>query len=407
MNIEYINPQQLTPYKRNTKRHDQTQIDNVAESIKQYGFVQPVVIDADNVIVIGHCRVLASIQLGMDEVPCIRVDDLTPEQVRALRIVDNKTNESPWDFAFLEMELPDLAGVLGGFGFGFGFGENLPEAPKERETTEQEDYERMNAEFQERMASGDLSDDDEEYQAFLEKFEPKKTTDDCYTPPLVYDAVADYVASHYGVSKSNFVRPFVPQGDYERYDYKPTDIVVDNPPFSIFADILKFYKEKNIKFFLFAPNMTLMGCCQGFSCISCGVKVTYENGAVVNTSFVTNMEDCAFRSCPELYQAVKKANDFTISQTTKSFHKYIYPKALVTPSVIELFSKYGINFEVSKIESVFVRCLDSQKQHGKAIYGGGFLISDAKKAEREKAEVWTLSERELALIASLSSGDTT
>ena len=69
----------IIPYAQNAKKHDKKQIDNVAESIKQYGFVQPIVIDCDGVIVIGHCRALAAKQLGMDEVPCVCVDDLTPE----------------------------------------------------------------------------------------------------------------------------------------------------------------------------------------------------------------------------------------------------------------------------------------------------------------------------------------
>lgn len=58
------------------------------------------------------------------------------------------------------------------------------------------------------------------YEEFVEKFKPKKTTDDCYTPPVVYDAVAEWVASEYGVNRDNFVRPFYPGGDYENYDYE-------------------------------------------------------------------------------------------------------------------------------------------------------------------------------------------
>ena len=111
---------ELIPYEKNAKKHDKRQIANVAESIRQYGFVQPVVIDRDGVIVIGHCRVLAAKKLGMTEVPCVSVEDLTPEQVNALRIVDNKTNESPWDLSMLSVELPELD--LSGFEFDF----NLP-----------------------------------------------------------------------------------------------------------------------------------------------------------------------------------------------------------------------------------------------------------------------------------------
>lgn len=99
---------ELIPYEKNAKKHDETQIANVAESIKQYGFVQPIVIDKNGVIVIGHCRALAAKKLGLEEVPCVCVDDLTPEQVNALRIVDNKSNESEWDFDLLAEELPEL-----------------------------------------------------------------------------------------------------------------------------------------------------------------------------------------------------------------------------------------------------------------------------------------------------------
>ena len=132
MDVRNISVKDLIPYDRNTKKHDKTQINNVAESIKQYGFVQPIVIDKDNVVVIGHCRLLAAKQLKMKEVPCVCVDDLTDEQVKALRIVDNKSNESPWDFDILPDELADLD--LSGFDFDFGFDdeeETITSEPKE------------------------------------------------------------------------------------------------------------------------------------------------------------------------------------------------------------------------------------------------------------------------------------
>ena len=119
MDVRNISVKDLIPYERNTKKHDKTQINNVAESIKQYGFVQPIVIDKDNVVVIGHCRLLAAKQLKMKEVPCVCVEDLTDEQVKALRVVDNKSNESPWDFDILPDELAELD--LSGFDFDFGF----------------------------------------------------------------------------------------------------------------------------------------------------------------------------------------------------------------------------------------------------------------------------------------------
>ena len=118
MNVKNMNIKDIRPYENNAKKHDKTQINNVAESIKQYGFVQPIVIDKDGVIVIGHCRALAAKKLGLKEVPCVSVDDLTPEQVNTLRLVDNKSNESEWDFDILPDELADLD--FSGFDLDFG-----------------------------------------------------------------------------------------------------------------------------------------------------------------------------------------------------------------------------------------------------------------------------------------------
>lgn len=78
------------------------------------------------------------------------------------------------------------------------------------------------------------------YTDFVEKFKPKKTTDDCYTPELVYDAVAEWVAKEYGLDRECFVRPFWPGADYERESYPEGCVVVDNPPFSILSKILAF-----------------------------------------------------------------------------------------------------------------------------------------------------------------------
>lgn len=118
MNIVYKSVDELIPYANNTKKHDKTQIKNVATSIEKYGFIQPLVIDKNNVVVIGHCRLLGAKQLKMETVPCVCVDDLTEEQVNALRIVDNKTNESEWDMDLLPEELLNVD--LGEFEFDFG-----------------------------------------------------------------------------------------------------------------------------------------------------------------------------------------------------------------------------------------------------------------------------------------------
>lgn len=139
MEVRKVKLSEITPYAKNAKKHDKRQINNVAESIRQYGFVQPVVIDRDGVIVIGHCRALAAKKLGMDEVPCVCVDDLAPEQVAALRLVDNKSNESDWDMNLLGEELDGLD--LSAFDFDWGLQDELstevveddydPELPEE------------------------------------------------------------------------------------------------------------------------------------------------------------------------------------------------------------------------------------------------------------------------------------
>ena len=157
---------ELTPYDKNAKLHDKTQIQNVAESIRQYGFVQPIVIDRDGVIVIGHCRYEAAKKLKMTEVPCVCVDDLTPEQVKALRIVDNKTNESPWDIELLTQELDEID--LSGFDFDFDLGLDDEEEVIEDEPPEvPDDYEpisRIGDVWQlgtHRLMCGDSTDSDD------------------------------------------------------------------------------------------------------------------------------------------------------------------------------------------------------------------------------------------------------
>lgn len=129
----------------------------------------------------------------------------------------------------------------------------------------------------------------ETYEEFTAKFEPKRTTDDCYTPPEVYDCVLRWAHREYGFDLAKVARPFCPGGDYEREDYSEGCTVVDNPPFSILSKIVKHYQERGVGFFLFAPTLTCMGirnCCK----VVTGVGVTYANGASVNTSFVTNLD---------------------------------------------------------------------------------------------------------------------
>lgn len=118
MQIHQINISELTPYDKNPRLNDDA-VPKVAESIRQFGFKVPIVIDANNIIVAGHTRYKAALQLGLDAVPCIVADDLSPEQIRAFRLADNKVAEfSEWDFTALHEELEALADFdMQDFGF--------------------------------------------------------------------------------------------------------------------------------------------------------------------------------------------------------------------------------------------------------------------------------------------------
>lgn len=117
LNIVYKNVDELQPYENNPRINDEA-VQYVAESIKQFGFKVPIIIDSNNIIVAGHTRLKAAIELGLDSVPCIIADDLTEEQVKEFRLVDNKVNEfAKWDGLKLEEELASLENSLEEFGF--------------------------------------------------------------------------------------------------------------------------------------------------------------------------------------------------------------------------------------------------------------------------------------------------
>lgn len=124
----------LVPYKFNAKQHDETQVANVANSIKRFGWQQPIVIDDNNVVVIGHCRLLAAKRLGMEEVPVTVASGLTDEEIRELRIADNKSNESLWDMDLLQRDMQGLG--FEGFQFDWVQPDDEMEEPPEPEVSE-------------------------------------------------------------------------------------------------------------------------------------------------------------------------------------------------------------------------------------------------------------------------------
>lgn len=118
MKIENLTTGELVPYENNPRINDEA-VDLVANSIQEFGFKQPIVIDSSNVIIAGHTRWKAAKMLGLKEVPCVRADDLTPDQVKAYRLADNKVAEaSEWDWDLLQAELDEIEDLdMSDFGF--------------------------------------------------------------------------------------------------------------------------------------------------------------------------------------------------------------------------------------------------------------------------------------------------
>lgn len=218
------------------------------------------------------------------------------------------------------------------------------------------------------------------YEEFVEKFKPKKTTDDCYTPPEVYDAIAEYVATRFSVPRERMVRPFYPGGDFEAFDYDDK-LVVDNPPFSILSKIRKFYIERDIKYFLFAPALTsLQGANLGDCVIVTDCNIVYENGANVRTCFVTNMiTDNVVETAPRLSFKIKEiCNEIA---NTKKLPKYEYPSEIFTMSRGLQLCARGVNFAIPRGECLKISKLDAQRESGKSAFGSALLIKKDKASE--------------------------
>ena len=132
---------EIRPYENNPRHNDEA-VEYVANSLREFGWKQPIVIDRDGVIVAGHTRYAAAKELGMKTAPCVIADDLTPEQVKAYRLADNKTGEvASWDFDALELELDGIEMDMEQFGFeNFDLmgGEATPIKNKSREYGEEE-----------------------------------------------------------------------------------------------------------------------------------------------------------------------------------------------------------------------------------------------------------------------------
>ena len=343
------------------------------------------------VVIAGNQRLEAAKALGWEKLPCkVLPADTDPAKLREYAIKDNLPfGEDDWEVIASDWDTTEL---------------------EEWGMSVQEEWQS----FEEKMQRADEMEETDEYREFLDKFKEAKTTDDCYTPVEVYEAVSSWVADQYGVEPRNFVRPFYPGGDYKNYTYTDKSIVVDNPPFSILSEILQYYSERGVRFFLFAPTLTLFSSSSSSTALAAGVSVTYENGAIVNTSFLTNLEDKSVRvkSVPSLYRVVQRAADEFANSLHKELPKYSYPDNIVTSAFVARLSKYGIDFSFSVGESEPISAMDEQKEVGKSIYGKGYIIAEkaaaekaaAEKAAAEKAAAqrWQLSDREKQIIQKLN-----
>ena len=269
--------------------------------------------------------------------------------------------------------------------------------------------------------TGDADTDDTtgEYQKFVDKFKPKLTTDDCYTPEIVYNAVRDWCVKEYNLDGREIVRPFWPGGDYQTFDYPPRCVVIDNPPFSIMAEILKFYSAKGIDYFLFAPGLVFLNLAANSPrarCIVAHESVSYQNGAKVLTDFVTTLGDVSIviETRPDLHAVLASANEENLGTQKKEQRKVSFPMAVVTSARLGWLTVHGEALKIRRAESAFIRKLDAQEK-GDTIFGGAFLLceraaaeraaAERAAAERAAAETFELSAREIELQKSLGAAN--
>ena len=254
------------------------------------------------------------------------------------------------------------------------------------------------------------------YEEFVDKFKPRHTTDDCFTPANVYDAVVDWVVARFNVDKASIVRPFWPGKDYTQTDYPIGCTVVDNPPFSIISKIVRFYNDRGIRYFLFCNGLTALSLIKDkrATVIAAGSTITYDNGAAVNTNFVTNLAgDVLMESASDLHDAIEKSDQENLAKIKKRVRKFKHPHGTITAGGLNYLAVHHTPFKVMKRDAIFIRRLDC----GVAFFGGGFLLSpeaaaeraaaeraaaeraaaEREAAEREAAEVLTLSDRERKL----------
>ena len=224
-----------------------------------------------------------------------------------------------------------------------------------------------------------------DYEAFIKKFEAKKTTDDCYTPQPIYDVVLDYVFEKANLPEdTEIVRPFYPGGDYQAEEYPEGCVVVDNPPFSILAQIVAWYTAHGVKFFLFAPTLTLFSSTVSTLCtkIISGHNIVYVNGADIATSFLTNLwGDKAIICDGELSKNIEAANAELLASVRKKTKPVVFPDCVTSAAYLQKIPKRGVSLTIPAEEFRYVRKIGKQ-----SIFGKGVILSTKATAAKLAAE---------------------
>ena len=237
-----------------------------------------------------------------------------------------------------------------------------------------------------------------DYESFIAKFtENPKTTDECWTPRDVYDAVVQYVSEIYDMTDKVILRPFYPGGDYEHAEYPENGVVIDNPPFSMFTKICKFYVDMKIPFFLFGPGLTIMSIAKYCTAVFVKEQITFDNGAKVRCNFASNLYgDLICTTAIRLGQLLDKCP----SQNQKvNLPTYVYPEELLSASDMQIIAKGKEDFAVHRSEAHVVRALDNGTKKG--LFGDHLLLAAAKAAAKAAIHI-SLSDREQGIVSRLN-----
>ena len=203
------------------------------------------------------------------------------------------------------------------------------------------------------------------------------------------------------------LRPFYPGGDYENAEYPDNGIVIDNPPFSIFVKIVRFYLFHEVPFFLFGNGMTIMQVCKyGATAVITGGGIKFHNGAEVGINFATNLlTDVVAITAPTLSDMIKACP--SQNQNVK-LPNYGYPENLCSVSDMQTIAAGGVDFQVLRSEAHIIGGLDNHPKGKSALFGDHLLISQAKAQAKAKAKAKAqaiipipLSEREKKIIENL------